>query len=287
MAVQYRRTGTLDLAFDQAELGTLRATAKALADRGVPALLMDASAARVEEPQLGDGVLGALLIESHGYVAAGELTRALVTAARRNGAQLVEPSRVRRVTLSHGEFVLETDHGSLTGSAVVVAAGSWSADIDIDGVGPRVPVRPVRGQLLSLSWRGTLLRRVIWSQRCYMVPWGDGTVLVGATMEEAGFDERATLAGVRDLIEAACDLVPHAWAAGFNGARAGLRPAASDDLPVVGRSATFPNLMYATGHYRNGVLLAPITARLVADELLDNKTDPALTAFSPARFGAL
>ncbi len=94
-----------------------------------------------------------------------------------------------------------------------------------------------------------------------MVPWDDGTLLVGATVEDAGFDERATVAGVRDLLEAACDLVPHAWTAGFLGARVGLRPASGDGLPIIGASDVVPNLMYATGHYRNGVLLAPLTAR--------------------------
>lgn len=120
-----------------------------------------------------------------------------------------------------------------------------------------------------------------------MVPWDDGTVLVGATVEEAGFDERATAAGVRDLLEAVCAVTPHARTAGFNGARVGLRPATSDDLPVIGASRALPNLMYATGHYRNGVLLAPLTAQLVADAMIDNRIDPLLAAVSPSRFGEL
>ena len=287
IAVPYRRIGTLDVAFDDTEMQALRETAGVLARRNVPARLLDPPAARAEEPHLGDGVVGALFIETHGYVVAAELTRALVAAARRNGAQLVEPSRVRKITADEGDFLVETDRGSLSCDAVVVAAGSWSADIGINGVHSRVPVRPVRGQLLSLAWRGTPLGRVLWSRRCYLVPWEDGTVLVGATVEEAGFDERATVAGVRDLIEAACDLVPHAWSAGFNGARVGLRPATADNLPVIGASVALPKMMYATGHFRNGVLLAPLTAQLVADALLDGKTDPALRTLSPSRFGEL
>ena len=114
------------------------------------------------------------------------------------------------------------------------------------------------------------------------MPWDDGTLLVGATVEEAGFDERATVAGVRDLLDAACEIVPHAWTAGFRGARVGLRPATTDDLPVIGASAALPNLMYATGHYRNGVLLAPLTAQLVADAMLDNRIDPLLAAVGPS-----
>ena len=120
-----------------------------------------------------------------------------------------------------------------------------------------------------------------------MVPWDDGTVLVGATVEDAGFDERATVEGVQGLLEAASDLTPHASTAAFRGARVGLRPATPDGLPVIGASTATSALMYATGHYRNGVLLAPLTAQLVADAMLENRVDPAMAALAPGRFGAL
>ena len=287
IAVPYRRSGTIDIAVNGAELGALRETAAVLARRGVPALLLDAQTVLAEEPQLGGRAVGGLLIESHGFVGAADLTRALAAAARRRGAQLVEHSRVRRITRLHGDMVIETNRGSLTSNAVVLAAGSWSGEIVIDDVSTTVPVRPVRGQLLHLAWTGTPLRRVTWSGRCYLVPWQDGTLLVGATVEEAGFDERTTVAGVRELLDAVCGIVPRAHAAGFIGARVGLRPATIDELPVIGPSRVMPNLMYATGHYRNGVLLAPLTAQLVADAMLENRIDPLLDAVSPSRFGDL
>lgn len=286
-AVLYRRTGTLDVAFDDERLAEFRAAAELLARRGVKACLLDAAAVRSEEPLVADTALGALVIDAHGFVAAADLTRALAAAARRSGAQFLEPNRVRRIHARDGALIVETGKGSLTSTAVVIAAGSWSALVGVDGVGARLPVRPVRGQLLSLAWHGAPLRRVTWGSRCYMVPWDDGTVLVGATVEEAGFDERTTAAGVHGLLEAACALTPQARLAGFNAARVGLRPATADDLPIVGFSSTLPNVMYATGHYRNGVLLAPLTARLVADAMLDRRFDPLLTAISPSRFGDL
>jgi len=285
--VSYRRTGTIDVAIDDAEMRALRATADVLRRRGVPALLLDERAVRGEEPQLGEAAIGGLLIESHGFVGAIDLTRALTAAARRHGAQLIEGSRVRRITRSKRDVIVDTDRGSLTGNAVVLAAGSWSGGIAIDGVSATVPVRPVRGQLLHLGWSGTPLRRVTWSGRCYLVPWEDGTLLVGATVEDVGFDERTTVEGVQGLLDAVCAMVPRACTAAFTGARVGLRPATTDDLPVIGASAVMPNLMYATGHYRNGVLLAPLTAQLVADAMLDNRIDPLLAAVSPARFGDL
>lgn len=287
VAVTYHRTGTLEVTTNDERMATLRNIAARLEARGVSLGLLDGQAARAEEPHLGGDVVGGLLVPTHGFVAAGELTRALATAARRHGAQLVEGSHVQRIVEAGGDLVVETGRGSLTGNAVVLAAGSWSGQVAIVGVGASVPVRPVRGQLLHVAWNGPPLRRVIWGERCYLVPWDDGTLLVGATVEDAGFDERTTVAGVRDLLDAACDLVPHAWTAGFLGARAGLRPASADQLPIVGPSRVLPNLMYATGHYRNGVLLAPLTAQLVADAMLDNRIDPALQALSPQRFGQL
>lgn len=285
--VTYRRGGTLDVARQDQTLRRFRKSAEALARKGVAAEILDARAARAEEPHLTGDTLGGLLIPSHGYVIARELTRALATGARRHGAQLIENGRVRRVSPRGADLVVETERGSLTGNGVVLAAGSWSGQIEIACVAARVPVRPVRGQLLHFAWKGQALRRVTWSERCYLVPWEDGTLLVGATVEDVGFDERTTVEGVRDFIEAACEIVPHARTAGFLAARAGLRPATTDELPLIGASGVVPNLMYATGHYRNGILLAPLTAELVADAMLEHRIDPALAITSPQRFGEL
>lgn len=283
----YRRSGTLDVAVDDDGFRKLEQAASALSRRGVEARLLDARSARAEEPHLSEAVVGGLLVPVHGYVSATELTRTLAAAARRHGAQLIEQGRVRRISRAGADLMVETDRGSLTGNGVVLAAGSWSGKIAVEGVVAQLPVRPVRGQLLHLAWGGTTLRRVIWSERCYLVPWADGTLLVGATVEEAGFDEGTTTVAVRDLIEAAAEIVPHAWTAGLVAAKAGLRPGTPDDLPVIGFSSVVPNFMYATGHYRNGVLLAPLTAQLVADAMLENRIDPLLAATSPQRFGDL
>jgi glycine oxidase len=287
VAVPYRRTGTLDVATDDADVRELSTTASLLTSRGVAAEWLDGAAARLEEPQLTSHALGALSIGAHGFVSAPELTRAAATAAQRLGAQIVPPAHVTRLSRSNGNISIEADGTVLRADAVVLAAGCWSGQVDVDGAGVRIPVRPVRGQLLHLAWNGEPLRRVIWSQKCYLVPWHDGTVLVGATVEEAGFEERATVAGVRDLLDAACDVVPHTWTASFLAARVGLRPGTPDNLPVIGRSRVMPGLLYATGHFRNGVLLAPLTARIVADALLDGRMDPVLAITDPERFGDL
>jgi glycine oxidase len=283
--ILYHRSGTLEAAMDEGEMLRLRGIARTLTALGVPALLLDGAAVRDEEPHLSEDAVGGLLIGVHGFVGAVALTHAIAGAACARGARVIEASHVRGIARTNGNLTLETDQGALTGNAVVLAAGSWSGDIPIAGQVNRPPVRPVRGQLLTIGWRGAPLRRVTWSSRCYLVPWDDATVLVGATVEEAGFDERVTVAGARDLLDGVCDIVPHAWTAGFLGARVGLRPATPDNLPIIGRSSVVPNLMYATGHYRNGVLLAPLTAKIVADAMLEHVLDLALASVSPARFG--
>jgi glycine oxidase len=285
--VLYRRTGTLQVATSDNGMRELRNVAARLEAQHVVLGLLDAKTILAEEPHLSHDVVGGLVVPMHGFVGAGELIRALAGAARRHGAQVIEGSRVRRILFANGDVTVETNRGPLAGSAVVLAAGTWSGHIEIVGLPARVPVRPIRGQLLRLAWKGPMIRRVVWSERCYLVPWDDGTLLVGATVEDAGFDERTTAAGVRDLLEAACDIAPGAWTAGFIDARAGLRPASADLLPIIGASRVFPNLMYATAHYRNGILLAPVTAAIVGDAMLDNRIDPALSAVSPQRFGEL
>jgi glycine oxidase len=289
--VAYQRTGTLDVALDADSLTTLQNIHAWLDARGVESNLLDAPAAIGCEPQLSSSVTGGLLIPAHGFVGASQLTHALTTAALRKGARFVDYGRVASVTRDGAGLRLDTS-GTLRkvvrADAVVLAAGSWSGAIQIDGVEKRLPVRPVRGQLLHLHWTGAEnLRRVVWSDRCYVVPWQDGTVLVGATEEDAGFDERTTLAGIQDLIDAACELLPHAWTASLIAAKVGLRPGTPDHIPIIGWSEAIPNLMYATGHYRNGILLAPLTAELVADAMLEKRSDPLLELTRPQRFGEL
>jgi glycine oxidase len=286
-AINYHRSGTLDVALCDETVAELRDTRLLLERRGVRAEWLDASDIRLREPSLTERALGGLLVPAQGFVGASDLTRALVAGARRHGARVIEHGRVRRIEGAEGELTVVTERGSLTGDAVVLAAGSWTGQIDIEGIATRVPVRPIRGQLLQLAWQGPPLARVIWGERCYIVPWQDGTVLVGATVEDVGFDERATVAGVRGLLDAVHELLPRAADAGFVAARVGLRPAVPDHLPVVGRSSVIPHLMYATAHYRNGVLLAPLTARLVADAMLEDRVDPILALMTPQRFGAL
>jgi glycine/D-amino acid oxidase-like deaminating enzyme len=255
----------------------LKRAADAHATPGVTWLEPDE--ARRAHPALG-AVAGGLFTPMHGYVSAPQLAAALAVCGERRGTSIVR-ARVERIARKGPSFAIETSAGTLRANRVVLAAGAWTNAI----AGVRTPpLRPVRGQLLHLLWRGRPLSTVVWGPACYVVPWQDGSLLVGATVEEVGFDERATAVGVRDLLEAVCELLPEGWGATFVEARAGLRPATPDHLPVLGIDPAEPGIVHASGHYRNGVLLAPITASLIADLVADEKSDPALEQFRPDRF---
>ena len=285
--VNFRETGSLHVARSESALAHFDVTRETLAALDVPAVRLSPADVRAHEPLVTSDVYGGLLLPTQARVSAQVLTRALIAAAQQRSAALLEPARVGRLTQNGPGVVIDTDRGPLHTRVVVLATGAWSGTIAIDGATDSVPVTPIRGQLLHLGWSGPPVSRVTWDDRCYVVPWPDGTLLVGATTEDVGFDERTTVAGVRGLLDAACDLLPHAATAHLASARAGLRPATPDGLPVIGWSSVAPGVMYATGHYRNGVLLAPLTAKLVADALLDHRSDPALDITTPGRFGRL
>jgi glycine oxidase len=282
--VELRRCGTLQTATDAATSATLQEAGRQHALAGLDVDWLQPEDLRAVEPSLSNSLAGALFVRCHGYVRAEQLTEALSWAAMRHGADIESSRRVAEIRPKTDGLIVVTDDGqSWDAEHVVVSAGAWSGGSGMQG--GATDVRPVRGQLLRLAWRSKPLSHVIWGPDCYVVPWLDGTVLVGATSEEVGFDERTTAAGVRDLLDAACGLIPEAWNATFVEARAGLRPATSDGLPIIGPSANVPGLWYATGHYRNGILLAPLTARAIGNLILEDESDPALDHVRPDRRG--
>jgi glycine oxidase len=273
--VECRMIGTLEVALDPQHAADLKRHAPA----GIATEWFEPAAARAAHPALGP-IAGALFTPIHGYVAAPQLASALATAAARRGASFRRAS-VTRIEPRGSSVRVITSDGELDAPTVVIAAGAWGNAI----TGVRMPpLRPVRGQLLHLGWPGHPLSTIVWGPECYVVPRLDGTLLVGATVEEVGFDERTTAAGVRDLLDAACELLPEGWGATFLDARAGLRPATPDELPVLGADPATPAIVHASGHYRNGVLLAPVTAKVIGDLIVDGTRDPSLEAFGPARF---
>jgi glycine oxidase len=276
------RTGSLEVAFTDEEERELEARARDLVGDGVAGAFISGGDARAIEPRLASDCRAALHIPGHAFTPAGDLTRALWETCARRGAELIG-GEVQRIEGAAGHIRVLLRDGTVSAPSVVLANGSWAGLVDL-GALPPLPVRPIRGQILQLAWTDRPLACILWSSRCYTLTWPDGTMLAGATVEDVGFDDRATVAGVRDLLEGLCDLVPGAWQARFTRVRVGLRPQTPDGRPIIGPSARMPGLVYATGHYRNGVLLAPLTGELVA-RAVAGEDDEAFAVTSPQRFG--
>jgi glycine oxidase len=283
-SIEYARSGTLQVALSEPEHRHLRASSEWLARRGVAHQWLDAGAARALEPSVAPAAIGALRIPEHALVGVGSLVTALVQSARLAGARFESPAEVSRIVPRDREVEIRCGDRRLGADVAVVAAGAWTSRLRIDGV-PPLPVRPVRGQLLHLRWIDDARpSHVVWGPDCYAVPWSDGSLLAGATMEEAGFDERTTAAGVATLAKAVAAILPAAAGATMIEARAGLRPATPDGLPLVGALPSVPRVWFATGHFRNGILLAPLTASLAERAIVDGDADGALAPLRPERF---
>ncbi len=266
--VEYARTGTLEVAFDADERRRLLDVKAWLDDEGEPAVWLEPSALRAFEPTVADEALGGLHVEHHGFVDVRALMAALVQAARLAGATFEDGVEVVSIDPGEQSVNIRTKDGrTIDADVAVMASGSWTNRIRVRGATLPV-VKPIRGQLLRLrAPAGSQPARVVWRSCCYAVPWRDGTLLVGATVEDVGFDEMTSAAGVQELLAAVTRLLPAFARASLEAVHVGLRPESADGVPAIGPLAGTPRVIAATGHFRNGILLAPLTAELVADEV--------------------
>ena len=238
--------------------------------------------ARAIEPCLSEHVHCALRFPNDFQVENRRLVEALLSSNRRLGVQLIGDREVRAVRISHGKVCgVEIENEFLSAESVVIAAGAWSSSLDPSAT---VQVEPVRGQMLCFQAKAGFARQVIYSARGYLIPRRDGRLIAGSTSEHAGFDKSVTDAGVSAIKTTAFEIAPGVASLPLVDSWAGLRPRSRDGLPILGFSPEIEGLCYATGHYRNGILLAPITGELIADAVLSRKVSPLLAAFSPWRF---
>ncbi|MGQ0815289.1 MAG: glycine oxidase ThiO [Gemmatimonadota bacterium] len=275
-------SGKLDLAFSTAEYASLREHYGTTLPASVHELA--ANAARELEPGISADTAGALVSDNDGSVDNRKLARAAWIAATSRGAEFTIGSSVREVLCSRNGFeALYLSTGErIEADAVVVAAGAWSSSIR--GLPQPLPVYPVRGQMIALEAIPPVLSRIVLTRDCYIVPRADGRVLVGSTIERAGFEARTTAAGIAHLLNASVRAVPKLAQAAVVETWAGLRPGTADELPILGEDPRAPGVFYATGHFRNGILLAPITADLTAAALCGDAAELDLRPFSAGRF---
>jgi glycine oxidase len=210
------------------------------------------------------------------------LTQAVLTAAAARGAKIRSGAEAQSlITENHRCVGLEASGERILAMHVIVAAGCFSGSLQ--GVNQFAPTRPVRGQMVALRPRRGIIARVLRSHRGYVVPRGDGRIVAGSTLEDAGFEKQVTPAGILQILAAALELAPELADATILETWSGLRPDTPDHLPVLGATG-IEGLWMATGHYRNGILLAPITALLIREWIVTGESRTDVRAFSPRRF---
>jgi len=281
------RCGTLLVARDADEAEALERELAVRERYGLAVERLRPSEGRRREPGLAPGLRLALDVPDDHAIDPRALTAALHAAVRHGGGEVRESVTVAGISVADERVTgVRLDDGSVVAAeSVVVAAGVWSAALQGIPEASRVPLRPVKGQIMRLHDPAGpgLLTRVIRMGPSYVVPRGDGRYVIGATSEERGFDTTVTAGAAFELLRDASQLVPGVSEWVLDEFRAGLRPATPDNLPVIGAGA-LPGLYWAVGHRRSGILLAPVTAELVADALAGEAVDPAATPFSPGRF---
>jgi glycine oxidase len=282
MSTGFRAKGTLEALFlhdPKAELSTIIALHHGL---GLKAEPLRAKDARELEPALSEDVEAAVLRPDECSVDNRALTSVVLDAAQRSGAE-VFPGNGAKAIWCEGDrcrgLILQNE--KVEANWTVIAAGSFSAAID--GVAAYAPVRPAKGQMVALRAEDLEIERVLWSEHVYLVPRNDGRILAGATVEYVGFDKRTTAGGIEKILSAAIELAPQLANARIEETWAGLRPDSPDHLPILG-PADLDGLLMATGHFRSGILLTPITARLIREWITEQRVSMDWDRFSPLRF---
>jgi glycine oxidase len=285
--VELRTEGTLVVALtadDQARLNHHLVFQHQL---GLPLHWISAAETRRREPHLAGKLAGAVLSPEDHQVDNRKLAAALRIAAEAAGAVISEHQPVSAISSHAGRVdgVALADGTKVAADVVVLAAGAWSRGIEGVAAELRPPVRPIKGQMLALRMdpAAPLLSHVVWAPGAYLVPRLDGRLIVGATVEEKGYDTTLTAGGVLTLLDAAWRVIPAVEELPIDEMWVGHRPGSRDDAPILG-AGPIDGLIYATGHHRNGILLAPVTADAIAQLVIDGVADPAIRPFGIERF---
>ena len=287
--IELETTGTLYLGFTEHDVHELQERYQWQMKAGLPVQMLTADEARELEPNVSPDVQVALKFPFDTQVENRRLVTALSVADQKAGVRLVTDTTVTALNINHGRISgVVTSKGSIGANNVVIAGGAWVSILGVpDKALPDIGIEPVRGQMLCFDANPPVARHVIYSPRGYVVPRRDGRLLAGSTTEFAGFDCRVTAAGIQSITNATLEICPMVSRLSLVASWAGLRPRAADGLPVLGPCAEIAGVFYATGHYRNGILLAPLTGEILTSAIMGNARDPTLEMFSPDRFGTV
>ena len=285
-SVDLRPEGTIVLALNADDAARLRHLIAFQQGLGLPVEWLNGAEVRRREPHLATKLAGAVWCPEDHQVDNRLVAAALKVAAQAAGAVLHEQSPVQQVVTADGRargvLVNGVRHGA---DVVVLAAGAWSRGVTIAPAAP-LPVRPVKGQMLALQMdpAAPILNYVIWAPGTYLMPRKDGRLIVGATVEEKGFNPDLTAGGQLALLTHAWRALPTIEELSIIEQWVGFRPGSRDDAPILGASAEVEGLIFATGHHRNGILLLPVTTQAITALVLEGRTDPVIAPFAAERF---
>ncbi len=282
--VQFCRWGLLELLFTPGEVRAADRCYQVQTRAGLRVERLSREETLALEPAITPDIQGAIHYLDEAHVHNGRLTIALAEASRRVGAEL-RSGEPAVTLLRQGERIVgvQTPTDTVHAETVVLANGAWSGELTRQ-LALSVPVKPMRGQMLAVRTVPRALNRIIYGGHMYVVPRPDGETLIGATVEDAGYRKEVTLEGLEELIQAGRRIAPGLMDAPLARVWAGLRPGSPDGLPLVGPVDGLPGLILAVGHYRNGILLGPLTGVFVKQLLVDRIRSPHLDLLRPERF---
>ena len=280
--IELDTTGTLYLALNEHDYEEIEQRYHWQTSVGLAVELLTSAAARELEPCISEATFGALRFPDDIQVENRRLITALANSVNALGVKTFTETTVEKLVVESRQITgVQTSRGEIKTRTVVLAAGTWSSFICTNPA-----ITPVRGQMVCLESKPQLTRHVIFSPRGYLVPRHDGRLLAGSTSENAGFAKRVTAGGIASILREALKISPTVANLPIVDTWAGLRPRAADGLPVLGPCGEIDGLFYATGHYRNGILLAPLTAELISEAIVAGVASPLLAPFSPDRFSS-
>ena len=280
--VGFRAKGTLEALFSRDAARELSTHVALHHGWGLQAEAISAEDARELEPALSPELEAAVLRPDEASVDNRSLTQAVLEAARKSGVEIFANHEVQGIWREKQRCAgLLLKNERVSAEWTIIAAGSFSANIA--GVNTYAPVRPAKGQMISLRADQTKIERVLWSDKIYLVPRNDGRILAGATVEYVGFDRTITAGGLEKILSGALELAPDLAHARVEETWAGLRPDSPDHLPILGPT-DIDGLLIATGHFRSGILLTPITAKLIREWVTRQSVSVDWERFSPLRF---
>jgi glycine oxidase len=282
---EYDHHGMLYVAFTEHERDELASRARWQRASGGKVEELSTEQALKIAPALSPKIIYALHLPTNWRTDNRKLTQAYIAAAAKAGAEFRESVRIESIAIKSSRATGVITHGgeTIAGDVVINAAGAWASELrglEAD----KIRFFPIRGQILCFDTRPGAIEPSLFSTRGILVPRRDGRLIAGSIFEDAGFNKTLTLGGMTHILRAACELVPGLSELPFREAWTGLRPAADDLLPVIGASPSVPNVFYACGHFRSGILLSSLTGELIADLIAGRSPKVNLAPFDPARF---